>query len=64
MRHEYTRSTESDRPLAAETLTLERKLKAEGQRLMLKACPCYALSPPEIALMWQTAPPRMPKTRL
>ena len=63
MRHEYARTIEPARTLAAETLTLERKLKAEGQRLMLKACPCYALSPPEIALMWQTAPSRMPVPR-
>jgi hypothetical protein len=26
----------------------------------LKACRCYALTAAEIALMWQTAPPRMP----
>jgi hypothetical protein len=29
-RHEYTRTIEPARALAAETLTLERKLKAEG----------------------------------
>ena len=27
---------------------------------MLKAWGCYGLTPAEIALMWQTAPPRMP----
>jgi len=27
---------------------------------MLKACRCYALTPAEIALLWQTALPRMP----
>ena len=38
---------------AAETLTLERTLKD----LVNQA---YALTPAETALMWQTAPPRMP----
>jgi hypothetical protein len=47
LRDEYTRS------LAAETLTLERTLSD----LVNQA---YALTPAEIALMWQTAPPRMP----
>jgi len=27
---------------------------------MLKACRCYGLTLAEIALMWQTAPPRRP----
>jgi hypothetical protein len=30
LRDEYTRTIEPSRDLAAETLTLERKLKAEG----------------------------------
>ena len=47
MRDEYTRA------LAAETLTLERTLSD----LVNQA---YALTPAEIDLMWQTAPPRMP----
>lgn len=41
------------RPLAAEALTLERTLSD----LVNQA---YGLTPAEIALMWQTAPPRMP----
>ncbi len=53
MRHEYTRSIESARPLAAETLTLERTLSD----LVNQA---YVLTPAEIDLLWQTAPPRMP----
>jgi hypothetical protein len=40
------------RALAAETLTLERTLSDLNQ--------AYALTSAEIALMWQTAPPRMP----
>jgi hypothetical protein len=43
--------------LAAETLTLERTLSD----LVNQA---YALTPAEIALMRQTAPPRMPVPRL
>ena len=41
------------RARAAETLKLERTLSD----LVNQA---YALTPAEIALMWQTAPPRMP----
>ena len=41
------------RGLAAETLNLERTLSD----LINQA---YALTPAEIDLMWQTAPPRMP----
>ena len=53
MRDEYTRSIGPARALAAEALTLERTLSD----LVNQA---YALTPAEIALMWQTAPPRMP----
>ncbi len=53
LREEYTRTIEAARALAAETLTLERALSD----LVSQA---YALTPEEIALMWQTAPPRMP----
>jgi hypothetical protein len=53
LRDEYTRTIEPARALAAETLTLERTLS----NLVNQA---YALTPTEIALMWQTAPPRMP----
>jgi hypothetical protein len=53
LRDEYTRTIEPARALAAETLDLERTLSD----LVNQA---YALTPAEIALMWQTAPPRMP----
>jgi hypothetical protein len=53
LRDEYTRTIEPARALAAETLKLERTLSD----LVNQA---YALTPAEIALMWQTAPPRMP----
>jgi hypothetical protein len=53
LRDEYTRTITPARALVAETLTLERTLSD----LVNQA---YALTPAEIALMWQTAPPRMP----
>jgi len=53
LRDEYTRTIEAARALAPETLTLERTLSD----LVNQA---YGLTPAEIALMWQTAPPRMP----
>ena len=53
LRDEYTRTIEPARGLAAETMTLERTLSD----LVNQA---YGLTPAEIALMWQTAPPRMP----
>ena len=53
LRAEYTRTIEPARALAAETLNLERTLSD----LVNQA---YGLTPAEIALMWQTAPPRMP----
>ena len=53
MRDEYTRTIEPARVLTAETLTLERTLSD----LVNQA---YGLTPAEIELMWQTAPPRMP----
>jgi hypothetical protein len=49
----YTRPIEPARALAAEALTLERTLSD----LVNQA---YSLTPAEIALMWKTAPPRMP----
>ena len=49
LRDEYTRTIAP----AAETLILERTLSD----LVNQA---YALNPAQIALMWQTAPPRMP----
>jgi hypothetical protein len=53
LRGDYTRTIEPARALAAETLKLERTLSD----LVNQA---YALTPAEIELMWQTAPPRMP----
>ena len=53
LRDEYTRTIAPARAIAVETLALERTLSD----LVNQA---YALTPAEIALMWQTAPPRMP----
>ena len=53
LRDEHTRTIEPSCALAAEALTLERTLSD----LVNQA---YGLTPAEIALMWQTAPPRMP----
>lgn len=53
LREEYARSIEPARALAAEALKLEH----EVSNLVNEA---YGLTPAEAALMWQTAPPRMP----
>lgn len=53
LRDEYSRTIEPARALAAEALALERTLSD----LVNQA---YVLTPAEIVLMWQTAPPRMP----
>jgi hypothetical protein len=53
LRDEYTRTIAPARALAVETLALERTLSD----LVNQA---YGLTPVEVALMWQTAPPRMP----
>ena len=53
LREEYTRSIDPARALAAETLQLERTLSD----LINQA---YGLTPDEVQLMWDTAPPRMP----
>ena len=50
LRQEYTHSIDPARTLAAEAQKLEHTLINQA----------YALTPEEIALMWQTAPPRMP----
>jgi hypothetical protein len=55
LRAEHTRSIEPARALAAETLQLERTLS----NLINQA---YGLSPEEVKLIWDTAPPRMPFT--
>jgi hypothetical protein len=53
LRDEYTRTIEPARALAAKTLNLERTLCDIVNR-------AYALTPAEIDLVWQTAPPRLP----
>jgi hypothetical protein len=53
LREEHARTIEPARALAAESLTLERRLSD----LVNEA---YRLTPEEITLLWQTAPPRMP----
>ncbi len=52
MRDEHARTIAPARALAAEALTRERTLSD----LVKQA---YALTPGDIALMWQAAPPRM-----
>ena len=56
LREEYTRSIEPARALAVEALRLENEISC----LVNEA---YGLTPEEIALMWETAPPRMPIPR-
>ena len=56
LRDEYTRTIEPASAIAAEALTVERTLSD----LVNQA---YALAPAEIALMWQTAPARVPMLR-
>ena len=55
MRDEYIRTIDPARALAAGTLTwsAHRMRSAEWSGL------AYVLTPAEITLMWQTAPPRM-----
>ena len=53
LREEYSRSIEPARALAVEALRLENEISC----LVNEA---YGLTPEEIALMWETAPPRMP----
>ena len=53
LRDEYTRTIEPARIQAAEALSLERQISD----LVNEA---YGLTPDEVALMWKTAPPRMP----
>jgi hypothetical protein len=53
LRAEYARSIEPARALAAEALSLEIQVSD----LVNEA---YGLTPDEVALFWQTAPPRMP----
>ncbi len=53
LRDEHTRTLQPARVLAAESLALERELSD-----LVNAA--YGLTPAEVALMWATAPPRMP----
>ena len=53
LRDEHAQTIEPARKLAAEAMKLEN----EASSLVNEA---YGLTPEEIALMWQTAPPRMP----
>jgi hypothetical protein len=53
LRHEYARTIEPACAIAAEALTLENQIS----NLVNEA---YCLTPEEVALMWHTAPPRMP----
>ncbi|MDZ4782264.1 MAG: N-6 DNA methylase [Planctomycetia bacterium] len=56
LRDEYTRTIEPARMQAAEALRLERQLSDMVNE-------AYGLTPEEVALMWQTAPPRMPLSK-
>ena len=53
LREEYARELAPLRHKAAEALALEQQISD-----LVNAA--YGLAPEEIALMWQTAPPRMP----
>jgi hypothetical protein len=53
LREEHSRSIEPARALAAEAVTLENEIS-------LLVSEAYGLTPEEVALMWDTAPPRMP----
>ena len=54
LREGHSRTIEPAQRLAAEALRLERELSD-----LVNAA--YGLTPDEIALMWRTAPPRMPR---
>jgi hypothetical protein len=56
LREEHARSIESLQPLGAELASLERQISD-----LVNAA--YGLTPEEVALMWRTAPPRMPIAR-
>jgi SAM-dependent methyltransferase len=53
LREEHARSVEPVRRLGAEALSLERQISD-----LVNAA--YGLTPEEVALVWKTAPPRMP----
>ncbi len=56
LREEHTRTILLAQALAREALALERKISD----LVNEA---YGLTPEEVELMWETAPPRMPIAR-
>lgn len=56
LREEYARTIDPARRRAAEALALERRIND----LVNEA---YGLTPEEVRLMWDTAPPRMPIPR-
>ena len=56
LRDEYTRTIDPARLLAAEAMQLEYRLHDVVNEV-------YGLTPDEVRLMWDTAPPRMPITR-
>jgi hypothetical protein len=53
LREEHARTIEPGRALAAEALKLEQQISD-----LVNAA--YGLTPEEVQLMWDTAPPRMP----
>ncbi len=55
LKQEHAETVEPARRAAAEALALERKLSD-----LVNAA--YGLTPDDVALMWKTAPPRMPFT--
>jgi hypothetical protein len=57
LRDEYARSLDPARKLAAEAMKLEHEISD-----LVNAA--YGLTPDEIALLWATAPPRMPISKL
>lgn len=57
LRDEYAKEVEPLRAMAREAAGLERRVSD-----VVNAA--YGLTPAEVALLWQTAPPRMPITAL
>ncbi len=56
LRDEHANTIQPARKLAAEAITLENTIS----NLVNEA---YSLTPGEVALLWETAPPRMPISR-
>ena len=53
LKREHTETVEPARRAAAEAAALERRLSDQVNT-------AYGLTPEDVALMWRTAPPRMP----